>query len=66
MDKTITLTLPDLFAGQILDVLYEEQMAWSYTRSYVLGGHLTAKEAFKLIKHYQEITDAIEQQYDNA
>ena len=66
MDETITLTLPRLFAGQILVLLHEVQIALSSRQSYVPGGHLTAKETFKLIKRYQEITDAVEQQYDNA
>ena len=66
MNETITLTLPRLFAGQILLFLHEVQIALSSRQSYVPGGDLTAKETFKLIKYYQEITDAVEQQYDNA
>ena len=66
MDETITLTLPRLFAGQILVLLHEVQIALASRQSYVPGGHLTAKETFKLIKYYQKITDAVERQYDNA
>ena len=63
MDETITLTLPRLFAGQILVLLHEVQIALSSRQSYVLGGRLTAKETFKMIKYYQQIIDAVEQQY---
>ncbi|MDP6542436.1 MAG: hypothetical protein QGH60_00510 [Phycisphaerae bacterium] len=73
MDKTITLTLPDLFVGQILDVLRQEQEAWVYTRSYFLGEPLdmdrlikdgsTAEGARKMVDYYQEIIDAVERQY---
>jgi hypothetical protein len=66
MDETITLMLPRLFAGQILVLLHEVQIALSSRQSYVPGGHLTPRETFKLIKRYQEITDAVERQYDNA
>jgi len=47
-------------------LLHEVQIVLSSRQSYVLGGHLTAKETFKLIKYYQEITDVVEQQYGNA
>jgi len=73
MDKTITLTLPDWYVGQILDVLRLEQDAWAYTRSYFLGGPLdierlikadsTAEEARKMVDFYQDIIDAVERQY---
>ena len=73
MDKTIPLTLPDLFVGQILDVLRQEQEAWVYTRSYFLGEPLdmdrlikdgsTAEGARKMVDYYQEIIDAVERQY---
>ena len=73
MDRTVTLTLPDLFVGQILDVLRQEQEAWVYTRSYLLGGPLdierlikvdsTAEGARKMVEYYQEIIDAVERQY---
>ena len=66
MDETITLTLPRLFAGQILCLLHEMQIALSSRQSYSPGEQLTPEETFKLIKYYQEITDAVEQQYDNA
>jgi len=63
MDETITLTLPRLFAGQILLLLHEVQIALSSRQSYIFGEHLTPKELFKMIKYYREITDAVEQQY---
>ena len=73
MDEIITLILPHSFVGQILDVLREEQGAWSYTRSYLLGGPVdinrlikedaTDNEAYKMYMSYQEIIDAIERQY---
>ncbi|MBC8373316.1 MAG: hypothetical protein ISS69_02720 [Phycisphaerae bacterium] len=66
MDETITLTLPRLFAGQILVLLHEVQITLSSRQSYTPGGHLTAAETFKLIKYYQEITDAVKRQYDGA
>ncbi|MDP6044168.1 MAG: hypothetical protein QGG25_01060 [Phycisphaerae bacterium] len=69
----ITLTLPHSFVGQILDVLYEEQGVWSYTRSYLLGGPVdinrlikedaTDNEAYKMYMYYQEIIDAVKRQY---
>ena len=73
MDKTITLKLPRLFVGQILDVLRLEQEAWVYTESYFLGGPLdierlikvdsTAEGARKMVEYYQEIIDAVARQY---
>ena len=73
MDKIITLTLPDSFVGQILDVLRMEQEAWVYTRRYFLGELLdmdrlikdgsTAEGARKMVDYYQKIIDAIERQY---
>lgn len=63
MDETITLTLPRMFTGQILVLLHEVQIALSSRQSYVWGKHLTAKETFKLIKYYQEISDAVERQF---
>lgn len=76
MEKIITLKLPDSFVGQIIDVLYEEQAAWSYTRSYLLGGPVdinrlikegaTDNEAYNAYIYYQKIIDAVKQQYDKA
>ncbi len=73
MDKTITLTLPHSFVGQIIDVLRQEQEAWLYTESYFLGEPLdinrlikedsTANEARKMVEYYQGIIDAVERQY---
>ena len=73
MDKTVTLTLPDYFVGQILDVLRLEQDTWAYTESYLLGGPLdidrlikedsTANEARKMVEYYQAIIDTVERQY---
>jgi len=72
MDREIRLTLQDSFVGQILDVLRQEQEAWSYTRCYLLGGVLdvdrlikedsTPEGARKMVDYYQEIIDAIEGQ----
>jgi hypothetical protein len=76
MDRMITLTLPDWFVGQIIDVLRLEQDAWAYTLSYFLGGPLDMErmikagskptEAQKMVDFYQDIIDAVERQYDNA
>jgi len=76
MDKRITLKLPRLFVGQILDVLRMEQETWVYTENYFLGGPLdmdrlikedsTAEEARKMVDYYQDIIDEVEQEYDNV
>ena len=73
MDKTITLKLPRLFVGQILDVLRMEQETWVYTENYFLGGPLdmdrlikedsTAEEARKMVEYYQDIIDEVERHY---
>ncbi|MBT3199053.1 MAG: hypothetical protein HN350_03965 [Phycisphaerales bacterium] len=73
MDRIITLALSDIFVGQILDVLRFEQDAWAYTQSYLLGGpldmerlikvHSTPTDAGKMVAFYQDIIDAVEQQY---
>ena len=65
MDETITLTLPRLFVAQIILTMREVEFALSSRQSYVWGGSLTAKEAFKLIKYYLEIIDTVEQQFSN-
>jgi hypothetical protein len=61
MDKFVTLKLPRLFAGQILCLLHEMHIALSSRQSYTPGEHLNVKELFKLIKHFQEIIDLVEQ-----
>jgi hypothetical protein len=66
MDKTITLTLPRLFAGQILCLLHEVHIALSSRQSYIPGGQLDAKDTLKLIKYYQDIIDAVERQYPGS
>jgi len=73
MNELITLTLPHSFVGQILDLLYEEQAAWSYERSYLFGGPVdidrlikedaTDNEAYKAYMYYQEIIDALRRQF---
>jgi len=77
MPDKITLTLPRLFVGQMLDALRETQADWEYTQAYHLGDgrvdfdHLiksdsNAREARKMADFYGQIIEAIEQQMDAA
>ena len=69
----ITLTLPDLYVGQMLDGLREEQANWAYTERYHLGEGTVdfnrllkestgAHEARQMADFYAAIIEMVEQQ----
>ncbi|NQT03513.1 MAG: hypothetical protein HQ580_15910 [Planctomycetes bacterium] len=74
MDKNITLTLPSLMVGQILDALYMRLETWEYTEEYLNTGHVhepylieecsNAYEARQIADYYKEIIKSIEKQAD--
>jgi len=72
-DRNITLTLPDLFVGQMLDGLREEQANWEYTERYHLGDGTVdfdrllkestgAHEARQMADFYGAIIQMVEEQ----
>jgi len=63
MNETITLTLPRLYVEQVLVVLCELQLVLGCRHTRNLTRHLTAKESLDMIEYYQQIIDAIAQQY---
>ena len=74
MDKNITLTLPSLMIGQILDALYMRLESWEYTEEYLNTGHArepycieecsNPDEAHQIADYYKEIIESIEKQAD--
>lgn len=72
MDKNITLTLPSLMVGQILDALYMRLETWEYTEEYLNTGHAhepycieecsNPYEAHQIADYYKEIIKSIEKQ----
>lgn len=72
-DEEITLTLPRLFVGQMLDALREEQADWEYTERYHLGNGLVdfdrllksdsnPHEARSMAEFYATIIQEVEEQ----
>jgi hypothetical protein len=76
MDKEITLKLPRLMVGQILDGLRERVQVWRYTEQYMEVGYTDepciieecsdADEARGIAEYYEEIIGCIEKQTDIA
>ena len=74
MDKNITMTLPSLMVGQILDALYMRLESWEYTEEYLNTGHANESycieecsnpdEAHQIADYYKEIIKSIEKQAD--
>ncbi len=74
MDKNITLTLPSLMLGQILDALCMRLETWKYTEEYLNTGHVhepyiieecsNPDEARQIADYYKEIIKSIEKQAD--
>ena len=74
MDKNITLTLPSLMIGQILDALYMRLESWEYTEEYLNTGYVhepycieecsNTDEAHQIADYYKEIIESIEKQAD--
>ena len=74
MDRNITLTLPSLMIGQILDALYMHLETWEYTEEYLNTGHVhepylieecsNTSEAHQIANYYKEIIRSIEKQTD--
>lgn len=74
MEKNITLTLPSLMVGQILDALYIRLDSWEYTEEYLNTGHVhesylieecsNPDEAHQIADYYKEIIKSIEKQAD--
>lgn len=72
MDKNITLNLPLLMVGQILDALYMRLETWEYTKEYLNTGHVrepnlieecsNPDEARQIADYYKEIIKSIEKQ----
>lgn len=74
MEKNITLTLPSLMVGQILDALYMRLETWEYTEEYLNTGYVrepycieecsNPDEARQIADYYKEIIKSIEKQAD--
>lgn len=74
MDKNLTLTLPSLMVGQILDALYTRLESWEYTEEYLNTGYArepycieecsNPDEACQIADYYKEIIKSIEKQAD--
>ncbi len=74
MDKNITMTLPSLMVGQILDALYMRLETWEYTEEYLNTGNVrepylfeecsNPDEARQIADYYKEIIKSIEKQAD--
>ncbi len=74
MDKNITLTLPLLMVGQILDALYMRLKSWEHTEEYLNKGHVqepycieecsNPDEAHQIADYYKDIIKSIEEQAD--
>jgi hypothetical protein len=74
MEKNITLTLPTLMVGQILDALYIRLDSWEYTEEYLNTGHVhepylieecsNPDEAHQIADYYKDIIESIEKQAD--
>jgi hypothetical protein len=74
MAKNITLTMPSLMVGQILDALYMRMESWEYTEEYLNTGHArepycieecsNPDEARQIADYYKEIIKSIEEQAD--
>lgn len=72
MEKNITLTLPSLMVGQILDAIYIRLDSWEYTEEYLNTGHvhepylieecLNPDEAHQIADYYKEVIKSIEEQ----
>jgi hypothetical protein len=72
MEQEITLKLPRLMVGQILDGLRERQKVWKYTKEYMETGCTeelriieecsSADEARNIAEYYEEIINCIEKQ----
>jgi len=72
MEHEITLKLPRLAIGQILDALYLRKEAWEYTEEYLNTGQVheqycveecsSAYEARSIADYYKEIIQSIEKQ----
>lgn len=72
MDKFITLTLPDLDVGQILDGLEQRRIIWQATADYLKFGYTDldqpieecshSHEAKAIADYYQRIMDSIKKQ----
>lgn len=74
MEKNITLALPSLMVGQILDALYIRLDSWEYTEEYLNTGHVhepylieecsNPDEAHQIADYYKDIIESIEKQAD--
>lgn len=73
-DRIVTLKLPRLMVGQIIDGLRERQKVWLYTAEYMNTGSTEepciieecsdADEAKNIVAYYEEIIKSIEKQLD--
>jgi len=71
-DKIVTLKLPRLMVGQIIDGLRERQKIWLYTAEFMDTGETeepciieecsNADEAKNIASYYEEIINCIEKQ----
>jgi hypothetical protein len=74
MYQEVTLKLPTLMVGQILDGLRERLQIWRYTEQYMEVGYTdepciieecsSAEEAKNIAEYYEEIISCIEKQTD--
>jgi hypothetical protein len=74
MDQEVTLKLPRLMVGQMLDGLRERLKIWRYTEQYMEVGYTDepcvieecsdAAEARSIAEYYEEIINCIEKQID--
>ncbi|MDD5328240.1 MAG: hypothetical protein WC476_10920 [Phycisphaerae bacterium] len=72
MDKKVTLKLPRLMVGQIIDGLRERQKVWLYTAEFMDNGYTeepciieecsNADEARNIAAYYEEIIKEINAQ----
>ena len=71
-DRIVTLKLPRLMVGQIIDGLRERQKVWLYTAEFMDTGETeepciieecsNADEARNIAAYYEEIINSIEEQ----
>lgn len=73
MGDNVTLTLPSLFVGQLLDALREQLDVWRYTEKYMSGDCIAespylikecsnANEAQNIVNLYERIIETVERQ----
>ncbi|MGB8226969.1 MAG: hypothetical protein WCE45_08940 [Sedimentisphaerales bacterium] len=73
-DRIVTLKLPRLMVGQIIDGLRERQKVWMYTAEFMETGNTEepciieecsdADEARNIAAYYEEIITSIDKQLD--